>query len=457
MNRTPTASATPAIRKQQLASEPSLLPHSDLAAWTSTVIFAPHPDDESLGCGGLTLHLRQRQLPVTIVFVSDGAMSHPNSRRYDRAARVALRRDEALAACEILGVEAANVRFFQYPDTQVPRLHHPGFEAASERIRQLVTDLEASHILVPWRRDPHCDHRATWELCHAAMADMDPAPTWVEYPIWMWNVDKPEDLPRPDEVIAWRLDVSDVLERKDAAVAAHRSQLMNVIDDDPEGFRLTSGMLANFRRDTELYFELPHKRNKTLGADYFDKVYADTADPWSFETSAYERGKYGHTIEALTRDRYERAFEVGCSIGVLTSLLAERCDELLSIDTAERPLDQARERLARQRHVTFKQASLPDDFPDGDFDLTVLSEVGYYLSETDLERAAKKIRAALRPGGQLLLVHFTPYVPDYPLTGDEVHEFFARFLERGFTRLRADRRERYRLDLYQRAGDVGST
>ena len=448
---TNTGTAPVATVKQALAAEPPLLPHSDLDAFARTVVFAPHPDDESLGCGGLIALLRKRNKPVDVVFVSDGAMSHPNSLRYDRAARVTLREQEALAACELLGVTAEHIRFLRYPDTAVPRQHHAGFEDATNHIRSVLEELQPSHILVCWRRDPHCDHRATWELCRAAYDELAEAPKWIEYPIWMWNADQPEDLPRPGEVISWRLDVSEVQEQKQAAVKAHISQTTDLIDDDPEGFVLEDQMLNNFRRPTELYFEEPTKREQSLDADYFDGVYQASDDPWSFTTSDYERSKYEHTLASLPRERYESALEIGCSIGVLTRLLADRCDSLLSVDIAEKPLRQARKRLANHPHVRFEQMMIPREFPEEQFDLIVVSEVGYYWSPQDLEHAVAQVGQSLTKGGTLLLVHFTPYVPDYPLTGDEVHETFERLLPRDVSRQRAERRERYRLDVYQRS------
>ena len=447
----PTGTTPLAVAKQRLATEPPLLPHSDLVAFTRTMVFAPHPDDESLGCGGLIALLRERDLPVHVVFVSDGAMSHPNSRRYDRAARVKLRELEALRACAELGVEEPFVTFLRHPDTAVPRQHQPGFEAACQQIQHLLSDLDVSHLLVPWRRDPHCDHRATWELCRAACAELSNRPKWIEYPIWMWNARELDDLPRPQETVAWRLDITDVREQKLRAVDCHVSQLTRLINDDPEGFILEPDMLDNFRGATELYFEDYDKKTHSLDGSYFDGVYRDSDDPWSFETSDYERDKYQHTLAALPRERYASGFEIGCSIGVLTHLLAGRCDELFSVDIAAKPLQQARKRLRNQPHVRFAQLVVPNEFPAETFDLIVLSEVGYYWSARDLERAIAKIGGALRRGGTLLLVHFTPYVPDYPLTGDEVHEAFARLLPRDISRVRSDRRERYRLEVYQRS------
>ena len=448
--------ASTVLPKQRLTEQPPLIPHSDLAAWRSTVIFAPHPDDESLGCGGLIALLRRRDLAVTVVFVSDGAMSHPGSRRYDRQARVDLREREALAACAELGVATDQVHFMRHPDTAVPRTHQPGFEEAVHRTTGLLESLQPSHVLVPWRRDPHCDHRATWEICRAALEQLTTPtlPKWIEYPIWMWNSQDLGELPRHGEVIAWRLEVTDVLPQKARAINHHVSQLTDLIDDDPDGFTLRDDMLDNFRRPTELYFEDADKRNNSLGEAYFSGVYADEDDPWSFESSDYERAKYAHSLDALTKETYANAFEIGCSIGVLTELLAPRCRQLLSVDIAERPLEVARRRLAGHEGVSFARMQLPEEFPTGKFDLIVCSEVGYYWSEADLQSAITRITDALLPGGQLLLVHFTPYVPDYPLTGDEVHAAFSQRLGRDFTNLRADRADRYRLDLYQRNGAV---
>ena len=191
----------------------------------------------------------------------------------------------------------------------------------------------------------------------------------------------------------------------------------------------------------------------SLPPAYFDALYAENPDPWDFETSAYEAGKYEATLAALPRARYESALEIGCSIGVLTQKLATRCERLLSVDVSERALTAARARCRDLPHVRFERRSIPDDFPEGPFDLVLVSEVGYYWSREDLARARRRIEAGLVEGGHLLLVHWTPYVEDYPLTGDEVHEAFLAASRGGDAALRARggrREERYRLDLFER-------
>jgi trans-aconitate methyltransferase len=109
--------------------------------------------------------------------------------------------------------------------------------------------------------------------------------------------------------------------------------------------------------------------------DYFDGMYEGSADPWGFETSAYEHRKYAVTVASLPRPRYGSVFEPGCSIGVLTELLAARSDRLLATDLVPAALDRARNRLAALPHVTVEARAIPDEWPEAMFDLVVLSEI----------------------------------------------------------------------------------
>ena len=190
----------------------------------------------------------------------------------------------------------------------------------------------------------------------------------------------------------------------------------------------------------------------SLPTTYFDDVYRANDDPWAFATSPYERSKYEATLAALPKERYAHAFEIGCSIGVLSEMLAGRCDRLLSVDASELPLKTARQRLATYGHVTVEPMSVPDQFPDDRFDLILLSEVGYYLVMADLLRTRQLMLDHAEPGGHLLLVHWTPVVPDYPLTGDQVHDQFMAVSGDGqpLIHWRNQRTDKYRLDLFQK-------
>ncbi|MGA9871065.1 MAG: class I SAM-dependent methyltransferase [Rhodococcus sp. (in: high G+C Gram-positive bacteria)] len=167
----------------------------------------------------------------------------------------------------------------------------------------------------------------------------------------------------------------------------------------------------------------------TLPKGYFDGVYADREDPFGLGNNWYEERKYTLTLASLPRARYRRALEPGCSIGILTRKLAERCDSVVSTDVVGSALDTARAHVGSDS-VHFVEWSLTDGWDTvakGDtFDLIVLSEVGYYLGEDDLRTVLDSAVTHLEPGGTLLGVHWRHPVADYPQSGDEVHAVLAR-------------------------------
>lgn len=192
----------------------------------------------------------------------------------------------------------------------------------------------------------------------------------------------------------------------------------------------------------------PHTRS--LPPEYFDTKYAEKLDYWDFETSEYEATKYTDTLQSLPARHYHNAFEIGCSIGVLTAQLATRSANLLAIDVADRALTAAGARCAALPNVHIAKMRFPRERPPNSirFDLIIVSEVGYYWSLDELHAAQEAIDELLEAGGHLVLVHWTPLVLDYPLTGDEVHESFLRRPCLRF--LHGHRAATYRLDLLER-------
>lgn len=160
---------------------------------------------------------------------------------------------------------------------------------------------------------------------------------------------------------------------------------------------------------------------------HFEQLYDDAVDPWQLAEREYERRKYALTVASLPNRRYVRAFEPACSIGVLTALLADRCDAVLATDPAS-SLDEARRRVPDQT-VTFARGSVPHDWPTGSFDLIVLSELLYYLDERQRLDVLARALDSLEPQGHLVLVHWRHDFDVAASTGDVVHDEVASHSE----------------------------
>ena len=158
---------------------------------------------------------------------------------------------------------------------------------------------------------------------------------------------------------------------------------------------------------------------------YFDRMWSLGDDPWEHGSRWYEARKYGLTVAALPRRRYRRAFEPGCGGGHLTVLLAPRVDGLVATDRSPRAVDVTRRRCAALPGVEAVVGRLPDDWPDGTFDLVVLSEVLYYLDDAQLDLALARTVASLDPHGHVVAVHYRRPVADHARLGDDVHDRLA--------------------------------
>jgi SAM-dependent methyltransferase len=154
---------------------------------------------------------------------------------------------------------------------------------------------------------------------------------------------------------------------------------------------------------------------------YFESLYEACDDPWGFRNSWYERRKRLLTLALLPRERFRRAFEPGCANGELSAQLAARCDSLLVADLNETAVRLASERLSALPHVCVERRTIPYDWPDGAFDLIVISELAYYLREPELQQLADRIKTALTPDGTLLACHWRRPFEAAPQPAATVH------------------------------------
>lgn len=390
------------------------------------IVVAAHPDDETLGAGGLIARAGRAGVPVTVLVLTNGEASHPASSTHDPARLTALRRIEVAAAVAALAPEA-RVRLVDLPDGSLAE-HLP--EASRAIFAEIGAGGPGTWLVAPWSLDGHPDHAAAAEA--ARLASRTRGVRRFEYPIWAWHWSTPTD-PIWAEGVLSTLDLTpeDRL-RKSQAMALHHSQvqpLSSLPGDEPI---IQASFAVHFERGHETFIEVETEAEAetqttpSLGGDFFEEFYAGNRDPWGFETRWYEERKRSLTLAALPRQRFRAALELGCSIGVLTAGLADRCDSVVAVDIAEQPLRVARARLADRPGVNFVRRILPAEWPDGSFDLIVFSEVGYYFSAAELRTVLERCRDSLAAGGVIVACHWRHPVSEYPLTGDQVHAELGR-------------------------------
>jgi LmbE family N-acetylglucosaminyl deacetylase len=218
------------------------------------LVVAPHPDDETLGCGGIVSLLAQKGSAFYIVFVTDGSASHRNSTAWPTARLAAQREQEARNALLCLGIANAPHLFLRLPDANMPSPGTPAWDNGVAAVSDILQRFAPELVLLPWRRDPHCDHRASWLLSQHALRRASVHPDMLEYAIWLDELGDVEDHPKPGEAELIRLNVGTVLANKRAAIAAHETQTTDLIADDANGFRLTPQTIARLTQSTEVFW-----------------------------------------------------------------------------------------------------------------------------------------------------------------------------------------------------------
>ena len=216
------------------------------------IVIAPHPDDESLACGGLIADACEQGLRGRVVIVSDGAGSHPNSKAYPPDRLIALREDEAKQAGAELGLRPEDMLFLGLPDRFVPH-QGPGAERAIEAIADCASEIGAGSLFVSWRHDPHCDHEASYRIARRVQRRAREIRLF-EYVVWGHTLPPTTEVDPIRSGFRIRID-SHAQEKKRRAIAAHRSQTTALIDDDPGGFLFSQIDLAHFDRPYEFFFE----------------------------------------------------------------------------------------------------------------------------------------------------------------------------------------------------------
>jgi LmbE family N-acetylglucosaminyl deacetylase len=168
------------------------------------LVLAPHPDDESIGCGGTLLQHVKRRDEVHVVFLTSGEKGgHGRS----EADTIRVREREARASAKILGVR--QIEFFHLPDGAVRPTHD-----AVEQLRGKLKDFKPKRIYVTHDREMHPDHRGAVRLLRRAAKNLSGArPDVLGYEVWT-----------PIQKLSEITDITPFMEKKIRAIRAYRSQ-----------------------------------------------------------------------------------------------------------------------------------------------------------------------------------------------------------------------------------------
>lgn len=182
----------------------------------------------------------------------------------------------------------------------------------------------------------------------------------------------------------------------------------------------------------------------------FEAKFQASGDPWDYRSSAFEAAKRRVLLRACGPGKRGRGLELACAIGETSRALASRCLSLVAIDGAPTALDTARRLTAPRARIDYRHTVLPHGVPTGPFDLVVVSEIAYYLGPRDLEILARRLIAALAPGGRIVVLHHLVPFDDAAQRPALAQDRLCRWLRAAMPRVLDQRRGRYAVSVFQR-------
>ncbi|MEA5515267.1 PIG-L family deacetylase [Nodularia sp. UHCC 0506] len=218
----------------------------------SAMVFSPHQDDETFGCGGMIAHKREQGIPVIVVFLTDGqGLGVSDSQK----TIVEVRQQEAQKALGILGVEASNIHFLAKLDGNLKNLNYEEKQQTISQLSALIQYYQPEEVYVPHHKDCHTDHEATYELVKAAISDEKLLCIYaqnnitielIQYPIWLfWRAPLFILLKLQDIAAAHCFSITPVQAKKTRAIASYVSQMKSL----PRGF------INRFLDSYEIFFK----------------------------------------------------------------------------------------------------------------------------------------------------------------------------------------------------------
>ena len=240
----------------------------------SAVIFSPHPDDETLGCGGTIIKKKRLDADVKIVVLTDGSQSHSDFISSEELKSIRAR--NAIKACQILGVKKSDLIFFEFENRKL----FEKFQPAVQKVKEILVDLQPEEIFIPYYNEPFYwseDHLATSKIVLHALNLSGLRLLVNEYPIgfwchWPWASTLPQNFLKGN-LSAWKkylfsglnmwkdfryfVTIKDVLKIKHYALTKYTSQMTRLFSNPkwPILEDVSNGEFLNcFFQDREFFY-----------------------------------------------------------------------------------------------------------------------------------------------------------------------------------------------------------
>ncbi|WP_066424522.1 PIG-L deacetylase family protein [Anabaena sp. 4-3] len=211
----------------------------------SAMVFSPHQDDETFGCGGMIAQKRALGIPVVVVFLTNGAGAEALNQDAQNHI-IETRKQEAIKALEILGVAATDIHFLAKADGGLKKLENEEYQQIIKQLAAMINYYQPEEVYVPHRQDCHQDHEATFTLVKTAIKAANIQVDFYQYPVWLfWRSPLFILLKLQDIAAAYRVAIAGVQEQKNRAIASYSSQLQS----------LPSGFVKQFLNDHEIFFK----------------------------------------------------------------------------------------------------------------------------------------------------------------------------------------------------------
>lgn len=221
---------------------------------TVALVLAPHPDDETLGCGGLIFCKRTEGAAVQVAYITDGSASHPGHPTLTPEALAAQRQLEARRAMEIIGVERSGLHFLGARDGTLAHLDARAADEVVLRIAGVLRQVRPDEIFLPCRHDGSSEHDAAFILVARALELAGLRPRILEFPVWSWWNPRLVLKPLLGSRRVWRMNFRGYENLKRQALAAYTSQNTALLPAQPPV--LTREFMSFFSSGEEFFFEM---------------------------------------------------------------------------------------------------------------------------------------------------------------------------------------------------------